>query len=117
MMPFDAKDILLAALAGLSIWFILGLVTALRSRDRHTTAGQLATGFITNFFDTLGIGSFAPTTAIFRRWRLVPDEEIPGTLHAGHTIPSIVQAFIFTKLVKVGTQTLVLMIPAAVGGP
>ena len=62
---------------------------------------ELFIGFITNFFDTLGIGSFAPTTAIFRRWRLVADEEIPGTLHAGHTIPSILQAFIFTKLVNV----------------
>ena len=35
------------------------------------------------FFDTLGIGSFATTTAIFRAWRLVPDELIPGTLNVG----------------------------------
>jgi hypothetical protein len=38
-------------------------------------------GFIINFFDTLGIGSFAPTTVIFKLLNRVPDEEIPGTLN------------------------------------
>lgn len=44
---------------------------------------ELFTGFITNFFDTLGIGSFATTTSLFRALRLVPDERIPGTLNVG----------------------------------
>ncbi|MEP7002752.1 MAG: permease, partial [bacterium] len=69
-----------------------------------------------NFFDTLGIGSFATTTAIFRQWRMVRDEHIPGTLNVGHTLPTIAQAFIFTKLVPVDSVTLVLMITAAVLG-
>ena len=30
---------------------------------------RLLLGFVTNFFDTLGIGSFAPTTAAFRARR------------------------------------------------
>jgi uncharacterized membrane protein YfcA len=80
-----------------------------------TTAGTV-TGFVTNFFDTLGIGSFATTTSIFRQWRLVRDELIPGTLNVGHTIPSIVQAFIFIKIVPVNARTLALMIAAAATG-
>jgi len=80
-----------------------------------TTAGTI-TGFVTNFFDTLGIGSFATTTSIFRQWKLVRDELIPGTLNVGHTIPSIVQAFIFIKIVPVDARTLALMIAAAATG-
>jgi uncharacterized membrane protein YfcA len=76
----------------------------------------VATGFVANFFDTLGIGSFATTTAIFRHWKLVRDERIPGTLNVGHTLPTIAQAFIFTTLVPVEARTLVAMIAAAVLG-
>mgnify|MGYP006341798353 CR=1 FL=1 len=49
-------------------------------------------GFVTNFFDTLGIGSFATTTAIFRLFRLVPDELIPGTIIVGDALPVLAQA-------------------------
>ena len=56
---------------------------------------QLFIGAVTNFFDTLGIGSFATTTAMFRAWRLVPDELIPGTLNVGHVLPTVVQAVIY----------------------
>lgn len=73
-------------------------------------------GFITNFFDTLGIGSYAPTTSFFKLWKLVPDEQIPGTLNVGHTIPTIIQAFIYISVVKVDVTTLVLMIAASVLG-
>jgi uncharacterized membrane protein YfcA len=73
-------------------------------------------GAVTNFFDTLGIGSFAPTTAIFRLKRIVPDKMIPGTLNVGHTLPTITQAFIFIALVQVEMLTLVSLIAAAVVG-
>ena len=77
---------------------------------------QIAVGFFTNFFDALGIGSFATTTAIFRALKMVPDRIIPGTLNAGHTLPTVVQAFIFTTLIPVDVLTLVSMIAAAVLG-
>jgi uncharacterized membrane protein YfcA len=73
-------------------------------------------GFVTNFFDTLGIGSFATTTSFFKLWRMVPDDEIPGTLNIGHTIPSVVQAFIFITIVQVDITTLALLIGASVVG-
>jgi uncharacterized membrane protein YfcA len=73
-------------------------------------------GFGTNFFDTLGIGSFAPTTALFRAFRLVPDEKIPGTLNVGHTLPTIVQAFIYISIIQVEFTTLALLIAASILG-
>jgi uncharacterized membrane protein YfcA len=77
---------------------------------------QLGLGFVTNFFDTLGIGSFAPTTALFKFFRMVPDRLIPGTLNVGHTLPTITQAFIYTLVIEVDHLTLILMIVSAVAG-
>ena len=77
---------------------------------------HIAIGFVTNFFDTLGIGSFATTTAMFRAWKLVPDEQIPGTLNVGHVLPTVIQAIIYTQLVEVEFKTLFLMIAAACAG-
>lgn len=74
------------------------------------------TGFVTNFFDTLGIGSFASTTAIFKLFRVIPDEKIPGTLNVGHAFPTLAQALIFIAAVNVDPTTLVTMIVAAVLG-
>jgi uncharacterized membrane protein YfcA len=83
---------------------------------RFPTATQMGVGAITNFFDTLGIGSFATTTALFRWLRLVPDRIIPGTLNAGHTLPTVLQAFIYTAVIPVDVLTLFSMIAAAVAG-
>ena len=73
-------------------------------------------GFVTNFFDTLGIGSFAPTTSWYKLQKLVPDERIPGTMHVGHTLPVIVQAFIFIAIIEVDMVTLTALIGASVLG-
>ena len=80
------------------------------------TLFELLLGFGTNFFDTLGIGSFAPTTAIFKFRRMVPDEEIPGTLNVGHSLPTLVEGFLFIALVQVDVLTLVSMMAASVCG-
>jgi uncharacterized membrane protein YfcA len=119
---FDAKTILLGALALTTIFYLVMLARGLgRTRPEagapvSPTPAGIATGFVSNFFDTLGIGSFATTTAIFRQWRMVRDELIPGTLNVGHTLPTIAQAFIFTQIVPVDSTTLILMIGAAVAG-
>lgn len=86
-----------------------------KKRDVPTPLG-LGIGLVTNFFDTLGIGSFATTSSFFKIWGLVPDEEIPGTLNVGHTLPSILQAFIYIAVVRVDVTTLALMIAASVVG-
>jgi uncharacterized membrane protein YfcA len=77
---------------------------------------QLAIGFVTNFFDTLGIGSYATTTAMFRAWKIVPDELIPGTLNVGHVAPTVIQAIIYTQIVEVDFTTMALLIAAACAG-
>jgi uncharacterized membrane protein YfcA len=77
---------------------------------------DLATGFVTDFFDTLGIGAFAPTTAIFKLQRRMADDEIPGTLNVGHALPTVVEALIFIAIVTLDLRTLVAMIAAAVAG-
>lgn len=79
-------------------------------------ASNFGLGFVTNFFDALGIGSFAPTTSAFKLFQMVPDRIIPGTLNVGHTLPTIAQAFIYTLAIRVDIVTLVLMIAAAVAG-
>ena len=116
----DAKTVLLAALGLVAVFYVVVVARGLRRADgggpATPTAAGTVIGFVTNFFDTLGIGSFATTTAMFRQWKLVLDERIPGTLNIGHTLPTIVQAYIFTKLVPVDAMTLILMIVAAVLG-
>jgi uncharacterized membrane protein YfcA len=174
----DPRNALLAVLSIVALLYLALIVRAttrgIRAGDPALPeAGRLATGFITNFFDTLGIGSFATTTTIFRlkltpeqrRWwglvlgfvaaaavvlliilrpatlsglglwfilticsvlvagllvlfygGSVDDERIPGTLNVGHTLPTIAQAFIFTKIVPVDPKTLILLIIAAVLG-
>ena len=117
----DPRVALFTALAVVSAWFLVAAWRVMRARRAEGSAvaptpAQLAVGFGTNFFDTLGIGSFATTTAAFRQWRLIPDELLPGTLNLGHTVPVIVQAVIYTRIVPVDPTTLVLMIAAAVVG-
>ena len=126
MLPdnLDAKTILLIALGIVAVGYLFILWQALaRARDAaaadgsaNPTIGGIITGFFANFWDTLGIGSFATTTTIFRQWKMVRDEWIPGTLNVGHTFPTIIQAFIFTKIVPVDSKTLILMIIAAIAG-
>src|SRR6185436_4474104 len=77
---------------------------------------ELVVGFITDFFDTLGIGSFATTTALYRARRTIDDRVLPGTLNVGHTLPTILQAYLFLGSVEVEATTLVSMIAAAVLG-
>lgn len=73
-------------------------------------------GFIANFLDTLGIGSFAPTSAAFKMTKSVDDALVPGTLNVGDTIPVCVEAFLFFGLVDMDILTLILMLVAAVVG-
>ena len=122
----DAKVILLGALVALTLVYLVMWIAMARRRraDRSHGADQplapnakhLGIGFVTNFFDTLGIGSFATSTAAFKFWRLVPDQQIPGTLNVGHTINAVIQALLFITAVAVEFRTLVLMIAAACAG-
>ncbi len=117
----SARILLFLALGAIAVVFALRWVRAIRSRRSVHATGrpgvwELGVGAVTNFFDTLGIGSFAPTTSAFKLRGTIPDELIPGTLNVGHTAPVIVQAFVFIAVVDVGSGTLISMIAAAVAG-
>ena len=58
-------------------------------------------GAVVNFFDTLGIGSFAPTTAWLKFRKLVPDRLIPPTMLTGLTPPAMAESAIFLILLGV----------------
>ena len=74
-------------------------------------------GFITNFFDTLGIGSFAPTVAFNKFLKMgVRDKDLPGLLNVGDTLPVMCEAVIFTTVIKVEPITLVTMLAASAIG-
>ncbi|MBM3784449.1 MAG: sulfite exporter TauE/SafE family protein [Acidobacteria bacterium] len=102
------------ALAAFTAYYAYVFLGALRGV--RTSLSHVLTGFGTNFFDTLGIGSFATTTAIFKFRAMTPDHLIPGTLNAGHTLPTILQAFFFITAIQVEPPTLVLMIAGATLG-
>lgn len=73
-------------------------------------------GIFANFLDTLGIGSYATTSACFKIGKSIHDIDIPGTLNVGDTFPVCLEAFLFFGFVEVETVTLILMLVAAVVG-
>src|SRR5579863_3890443 len=101
-----------------AVAFIVGGIRAARrsSQVRWPTPFELLIGFVTDFFDTLGIGSFAPTTAIYKLRRVVPDELIPGTLNVGHTPAAIAETLIFVTAILVDPLLLVAMVLSAAVG-
>lgn len=116
-MQFDAKLLLLIGLGLVAAYHLVSLVRGLpKLGSVKPTPGFILTGVVTDFFDTLGIGSFATTTTIYRSTKWVKDALIPGTLNAGHTFSTLAQAFIYTQVVEVDPVTLVGMIIAAVVG-
>jgi uncharacterized membrane protein YfcA len=122
-MSLVAKLVLVAGLAMAALFSVAwrrieraNVAVGLSPATQPPTGDGLAIGFVANFFDTLGIGSFASTTAYAKFRNLVHDELLPGTLNVGHALPTIVQAVIFTTAIAVAPLTLVSMVAAAVAG-
>ena len=108
---------LLALLVGIGLVFTVLILRVASARGQlRPSLESIGLGAVTNFFDTLGIGSFATTTAYIKLRRLVPDSFIPATLNVGHALPTVAQALIFIKLVKVDPVLLAACIIAAVVG-
>ena len=113
-----------------AIWIALGLLTLwfgfVLFRDFYRHRDQLESGsswlktsvigFIVNFFDVLGIGAFAPQTALLKFTRQTEDKVMPGTLNVANTLPVLLQAFLFIGIVEVESTTLLAMILAAMAG-
>ena len=118
----NLKTALLAALIATTVWFIWAW-WSLSQKSKPNVPGEKAqtwyhsiVAFVMCFFDTLGIGNFATTTAAFKFKHSIPDEKIPGTLNIGYALPTVAQALIYMTIVQVDVWTLVLMIVASVLG-
>lgn len=105
------------------ILIILGIVVAitlfrdyLKYKDRLEDNSWSKTGmigFIGNFFDTLGIGSFAIETALFKFMKQSEDRLIPGTLNVANAIPTLTQGIIFIQIIEVEPVTLATMLASS----
>jgi uncharacterized membrane protein YfcA len=120
----EPKNILLAGMILITLvyaafWIITVRRQRAEARDQSPLTPQpvtLGISFVANFFDTLGIGSYATTTSMFRIWNVVRDEKIPGTLNVGYVIPTTVQALIYITIVEVDFFTMAMIIAGAVAG-
>ncbi len=111
----------LTVLGLLTVWhtWFLGRDVLARKKEwepetNFATIGLV--GFFANFLDTLGIGSFAPSTFLYRSLKQVKDRIIPGTLNVANTIPTVLEALIFITVIEVEPITLLTMIGAATIG-
>jgi uncharacterized membrane protein YfcA len=109
--------ILIVLLAGFAFVFIKDFLANKDKLEPDTGwVTSSAIGFTTNFFDTLGIGSFAPTTALLKFFKQCQDKMIPGVLNVGCCIPVITEAIIFIDKVAVEPITLFSMLFASAVG-
>ncbi len=116
----DIITIMLMVLGALGLWFaflfIRDFVIYKNDLEKRSWITTLIIGFVVNFFDVLGIGSFAPTTALLRATKQCDDRFIPGVLNIGCCIPVILEAILFIDQVEVDPITLVSLIGAATVG-
>jgi uncharacterized membrane protein YfcA len=95
---------LIALLVPLALAILLFAVILIRSalaKRAVPSVEAMVVGAIVNFLDTLGIGSFAPTTAWLKFRGIVPDRLIPPTMLVGLTPPSMAESVIFLLLLGV----------------
>jgi uncharacterized membrane protein YfcA len=94
---------------GLAIlFFTFFLARAAIAARAKPTIESLLLGAVVSFFDTLGIGCFAPTTAWFKFRKMVPDRLIPPTLVVGLTPPAMAESVIFLILLGVKVDPVLL---------
>lgn len=84
--------------------------------DKSKMGYNVLVSAVANFFDTLGIGSYAIATSAWKFNKAVSDDLIPGTLNVAFGIPICVEATITMTRIDVEPLTLVLMIAAAIIG-
>ena len=78
-------------------------------RERATWADGVI-GYVANFLDTLGIGSYAQITALFKLRGRPADELIPGTLNVGSSIPAFLGSLLFFGAIAVEPVLLASMV-------
>jgi uncharacterized membrane protein YfcA len=114
----DLTTAVLAVLVLANLAFAGGWIGTLRRRrlSGRPEAADVVIGSLTTFLDTLGIGSFAPTTALLKFRGKVADELIPGTLNVGLNAAGFIETFLFITVVRVQPALLVCMVASAAAG-
>lgn len=106
--------ICMAGLLSLIIYQLWRTTATIKWHDNLVGGGI---GLVTDFLDTLGIGSFVTTTTLFQATNYLADErDLPGTMNIAHAIPTITEALFFVTVVRVDLITLISMVLAAVVG-
>jgi uncharacterized membrane protein YfcA len=117
---YDMIPFIWLSLAILTIWFSTALFKDFsKHKNNLENVSWIKTGligFVVNFFDVLGIGAFAPQTALLKFTKQTEDRVLPGTLNVANTIPVLIQALIFITVIEVEPTTLVLMLLSAAAG-
>lgn len=99
--------------AAIIVWTITARRRGWRGRG---TNGDLGIGYVVNFLDTLGIGSYAQITALFKLRGRPADELIPGTLNVGSTVPAFLGSILMVTAITVEPVLLVSMLASAGAG-
>ena len=92
--------LLVPLLLAIGLFAVILISTAIERRAVPRPEA-IVLGAVVSFFDTLGIGSFAPTAAWLKFRRLVPDRIIPQTMLVGLTPPAMTESVIFLILLGV----------------
>jgi uncharacterized membrane protein YfcA len=108
--------VLLVVLSVVSAVFVAAFAVAFRRRPGRSSLESIALGAVTNFFDALGIGCFAPSTAYLKFRRLVPDELIAPTMICGYALAGVAEAFVFIGVINVDPLLLGLSVGASALG-
>ena len=113
-----AKIVLFAALGVCSAAFAVQWLRLARDPQRRErpTLSDVGIGLLCNFLDGLGIGSYAPTTALYKFRGRPADELIPGTLNVGSVAVGLVETVVFVTVIAVDPKLLVAMVASATAG-
>src|SRR5436305_6259317 len=94
---------------GLAILLFTFVLARAAIAERATPRPEaIVLGAVVSFFDTLGIGSFAPTAAWLKFRSLVPDRLLPPTMLVGLTPPAMAESIIFLILLGVKVDPVLL---------
>jgi uncharacterized membrane protein YfcA len=83
---------------------------------KHPLLIEYPLGLVFAFFDALGIGSFAPTTAALKFQGKIADDLIPGTLNIGLNLSAMLEMIIFVTVIVIDPVLLMSTILSAALG-
>ncbi|MGN0169874.1 MAG: permease [Lachnospiraceae bacterium] len=107
----------------LVVWTVISCIMIVMDTIKHKDELELKKGpllffmgMLVDFFDTWGIGCYAPNMALFKFTNTCRDDLVPGTLNLGHTVPVAIEGILFMTFVEIDPLTLALMLASSAVG-